>query len=182
MPFTTRAAREIVAAKAVEYVQSKLTVGASNIDNPHALAQARVVEARNFTVGGTSELFGKAKLFQIASSAVKSHAGNCGEQAAVAFKYLYDLGIFPLDYVSSTREDHAWLVIGRPSGTDIKRPEHWGDDWVVCDPWNVAQGQPGVVSDADEYEDIYDAYYVALQVRSTSSAVGGVAKSAESPF
>lgn len=62
--------------------------------------------------------------------------GNCAEHAAVAFVYLEDKKIVPIDYLGSVTDgDHAFIVIGRAHGskkTDIKT---WGSRAVVCDPY-----------------------------------------------
>jgi hypothetical protein len=56
--------------------------------------------------------------------------------AAVAFMFLYDKGIFPIDYMSGTNVDHAFVVIGRKAGSDEGDPKTSGDSAVVCDPCN----------------------------------------------
>jgi hypothetical protein len=62
--------------------------------------------------------------------------GNCGEQAAVAFVYLKDAGVRPLDYmVYKEPGDHAFVVIGRAANSVESDYTTWGDDAVVCDPW-----------------------------------------------
>ncbi len=62
-------------------------------------------------------------------------AGNCGEQAAVAFKYLENHGIRPLDYVCFRTRDHAFVILG--SSVPIRQTnfKEWSTEGVVCDPW-----------------------------------------------
>ncbi|HEY8558925.1 MAG TPA: hypothetical protein VIL74_00880 [Pyrinomonadaceae bacterium] len=74
------------------------------------------------------------RMRQIANITVKTKAGNCNEQSIVAFVDLYDLGIRPLAWVYTGNERHAFVLIGRASGTG-PNPANWGDDCVVCDPW-----------------------------------------------
>lgn len=61
---------------------------------------------------------------------------NCGEFAAVAFVYLYDLGVRPLDYMSLVGQDHAFVVLGRKKG-DPTTAAKWGPSAVVCDAWGA---------------------------------------------
>jgi hypothetical protein len=72
----------------------------------------------------------------VAEYAGKNGCGNCGENAILAFMYLYDLGVRPLDNMA-VDQDHAFVVIGRKPG-DVNDFATWGPVAVVCDPW--AQG------------------------------------------
>src|SRR5438105_29150 len=54
-----------------------------------------------------------------AAKAADLGCGNCGEQAAVAFMYLKDAGVRPLDLMAyQDPGDHAFVVIGRVEGSD----------------------------------------------------------------
>jgi hypothetical protein len=85
--------------------------------------------------------------------------GNCGEQAARVFMFLYDLGLRPLDYVIAlpARVDHAFVVLGREyDTTDWTK---WGKSAVVCDPW--AEGllkSKSYDRNGGAYGDFYSAY------------------------
>jgi hypothetical protein len=70
-----------------------------------------------------------------AREAVQGRAGNCDDQSCVAFVYLLDNKVRPLDWMHLTNKKHSFVLIGRDdtSGTD---PAGWGEDVVVCDPWN----------------------------------------------
>ena len=83
--------------------------------------------------------------------AVGLGAGVCGEQADVAFCYLYDQGIRNMGYVNLWDDDeerlnHAFVVLGLPADFDEIRltesfepgaaPDIWGNNAVICDPWN----------------------------------------------
>lgn len=70
----------------------------------------------------------------VAEAAKTNKCGNCGENSAVAFMWLYDQGVRPLDWMNLGSADHAFVVIGRKPGraADWKG---WGKDAVVCDPW-----------------------------------------------
>lgn len=71
-----------------------------------------------------------------AAESRKQGCANCGEFAAVAFVYLLDLGVRPLDYMSLKGQDHAFVVIGRKAG-DPSKASNWGPFAVVCDPWGA---------------------------------------------
>ena len=63
-------------------------------------------------------------------------AGNCGEQAAVAYVYLYHQGVRPLEYVTLANGGHVFVLIGREAGSSLSDYKAWGDEAVVCDPWD----------------------------------------------
>jgi hypothetical protein len=69
-----------------------------------------------------------------AETAAIFECGNCGERASVAYRYLYQLGVRPLDYMAKIHGDHAFVVIGRVAKSGTK-PIDWGPEAVVCDPW-----------------------------------------------
>jgi len=71
-----------------------------------------------------------------ANEAKRTRRGNCGENAALTFLFLYDMGVRPIEKVNSS-EDHGFVVIGRRNA-DINDFETWGPDAVVADSW--AQG------------------------------------------
>ena len=87
----------------------------------------------------------------MAATAVKAGIGNCGETAAVAMVELVGLGVNePIEYVyvvdgvtMNAVVPHVFAVIGRSGGgqesdwgADIGLPSTWGNDAVVCDPWD----------------------------------------------
>lgn len=72
----------------------------------------------------------------IAAKAKKNGCGNCGENSVVAFMFLYDMGVRPLDRMTA-HADHEFVVIGRKAGP-VNDWKKWGPEAVVCDPW--AQG------------------------------------------
>ncbi|MFT5548113.1 MAG: hypothetical protein ACI9CO_000025 [Candidatus Azotimanducaceae bacterium] len=60
-----------------------------------------------------------------AKIAMAGHAGNCGENAAVAFAYLYVNGVHPIAIGSYDVADHAFVLVGND-----------GNNWLsICDPW-----------------------------------------------
>jgi len=62
--------------------------------------------------------------------------GNCGEQSAIAFMFLYEAGFHPLDRMRRTFADHAFVVIGRVKGSNPEDYRTWGESAVVVDPWD----------------------------------------------
>jgi hypothetical protein len=84
------------------------------------------------------------QLRDLAVLARQQHVGNCTEQVAVAFEFLQDRKVSPLDFMiqEPRRLDHVFLVIGRTqveknkTEWDIDKPPPWGPDAVVCDPWS----------------------------------------------
>lgn len=65
-------------------------------------------------------------------------AGNCGENAAVAFIWLYLNRplIRPLDYCNQPSGDHGCVVLGSPIAPLIGNHEEWWTEAVVCDPFH----------------------------------------------
>jgi hypothetical protein len=151
------------AQNAVQYVRSKLQIGASN----KGLAGGAYVGSMTIAAAASSKAaIAVQSAFQkvdprvacvsaqrsaqgfrfrqgidyqwikaIAAGAATSGCGNCGEQAALAFDYLLQRHIRPLDYMYRTDGDHAFVLIGRDRRTDVTRPQTWSSDVVVCDPW-----------------------------------------------
>lgn len=76
-----------------------------------------------------------AKMRIIADEVKKQRCGNCGEFSVLAFMYLYDKGVRPLDWMSLVGGDHAFVLIGRQSKSDANNVLTWGKNAAVCDPW-----------------------------------------------
>lgn len=139
-------ARNLGAAKmAVTYVQSKMDIGASNKIGIGMIAKA-------MCAGGTfnkGELRSKVDqdLAQISSPSWRDvlylsadwaklyGCGNCGEQSALAFVYLKQQGILPLDWMQIGNFKHAFVIIGRNGDSDPSDFNTWSKSSVVCDPW-----------------------------------------------
>lgn len=71
----------------------------------------------------------------VAASGRKAKCGNCGELSALAFIFLYDNGVRPLDWMEIKNGDHNFVLIGRKKTRDITDPRTWGARCVVSDPW-----------------------------------------------
>ena len=118
---------------------------------------------------------------RLARAAETCGAGQSGEHAAVAFAYLLQRGVRPLHYMHSVGREHAFVVVGRKAPerqveredleddqvggllvtpnepeSDIK-PESWGADAAICDPWTgVAYRQPELIN-SEYYHDYFPA-------------------------
>lgn len=78
---------------------------------------------------------GKLSVEKIALDAERNGCGNCGEQSASAWVFLWKKGVRPLDWMHFTNGDHAFVVVGRANGSNVNDPSSWGATAVVCDPW-----------------------------------------------
>ena len=62
--------------------------------------------------------------------------GNCYEQALLALDYVINEAPQVSAEIYCIRGgDHCFLVIGREKNSDPDRPETWGDQAYICDPW-----------------------------------------------
>ena len=77
---------------------------------------------------------------------ITAGVGNCSEQALVAFNYLEAIDpVRPIDYMIFSNRgggyDHAWVVIGREGGSQLRWLATWGAEAVWCDPWQGDEGR-----------------------------------------
>lgn len=131
----------------VKYVEGKMDIGASNKFRPGLLAAAMCVgwggspgKMRQDVDKDLEKVPGGGENWeqriQIEAQNAKSWGcGNCGEQASIAFVHLRDNGIRPLDYYYTDDYKHAFVVVGRNSGTDKSDFTKWNAEAVICDPW-----------------------------------------------
>jgi hypothetical protein len=93
-------------------------------------AQVHVARTAKRTPALTLEVV----IAQWAIAAIRAKAGNCGENAAVAFCLLHCWRVGPIAYCSSSHGDHAFVAIGGPG------------DSIICDPWAYSEerGHSGV--------------------------------------
>ncbi len=124
--------------QAVYYVQSKLSYGATNrvealyMGNIPRFGWMRMENMLNIIFADMPTYIERT-----AEIAKKWEVGNCMEQAAIAFDYLLkNTRARPLDYMSRTDINHAFVAIGRSETSNISDYKTWGDGCVVCDPWN----------------------------------------------
>jgi hypothetical protein len=96
-----------------------------------------------------------------AEHAKEGGCGNCGENSMLAFIFLWDMAVRPLDWMEVDK-DHQFVVIGRLDGLSYEWAK-WGPDAVICDPWG--QGL--------ERGDISIGTYPATQFESKMTAMVG---------
>lgn len=130
-----------LASETVRYVANRMTIGASNrIESYYSgmLAPLLCVTAiRSVRYGSEGSI--EHQIMAAAGKAEATGCGNCGEQAAIAYKHLVKrLLASPVDYMHRTTADHAFVVIGRVERSDPADPQTWGPDAAVCDPWDKA--------------------------------------------
>jgi hypothetical protein len=140
------------AAIAVNYVKSKVVLGAANKGYDQlttvglvnlGLLGGRVFNNISYVVeGGDNDSIQEA--LRTAAYAKAFGAGNCTEQSAVAFSYLYEQEVRPIDWMGHS--GHMFVIVGREDKGNISsRPETWNAEAYVCDPWK------SIVYPAKEY-------------------------------
>lgn len=78
------------------------------------------------------------RLMQIEEElAINEGLGKCSSHCAIAFQFLFNEGVRPLDAMvaPSYFKCHTFVVIGRVSGSTITDPSTWGQASVICDAW-----------------------------------------------
>ena len=127
------------AEDAVDYVHGKLTIGSSNKPRQilasigQSILCVAAIRSVDIATGEREPMMGEIR--QAAAKAEHVGCGNCGESAALAFVYLAERHVRPLDYMVDVDADHAFVVIGRAKASKPEDPNTWGRDAVVCDPW-----------------------------------------------
>jgi hypothetical protein len=98
---------------------------------PSASQQMAEVRARQ---GGYIDMLDVLRIE--ADMAKVKKRGNCDENSALTFMYLYEMGVRPIERFLCDA-DHNFVVIGR-NDVDPNDYANWGNTCVVADPW--AQG------------------------------------------
>lgn len=148
---TRRDALLSLAREAVKYAQTHISLGPTNsfVWNlgtapmlPYRLYKREQQKSRSdeLTVRytrakGLATIDPDSFIRAMAQSAREFRIGNCGEHAALAFEYLREKGVRPLDYVVFRNGDHAFVVLNRKAGTDMADLSAWLPEAVLCDPW-----------------------------------------------
>jgi hypothetical protein len=135
-----------MASLAVKATRAALHRGASN--RPEMWEKYGLYDPRSATSGLSMYLcvirarknvpskFTIAALRQMARQADEQDCGNCGENAAFAYIYLYNKGVRPICMVNRGDTDHAFVVLGQQPVWIEHDYTTWGDSCVVCDPWD----------------------------------------------
>jgi hypothetical protein len=150
----------IVHAKAaVQYVKSYMKVGAANkasdiigsrLGSPIAVSDMRG-EADSLMYDGDSWLAfrGPHNKVDVRAWLAKEHgAGNCGEQSALAFVYLRERGVFPLDWCQFLKphRDHAFVILNAKAEIRSNNFSEWSKGAVLCDPWGGRVEEAGCLA------------------------------------
>lgn len=88
------------------------------------------------------------KIEILAEAGRRGMSGNCSEMAAIAFVFLRDRGVRPLDFMHFLGKDHAFVILGRPAGTDVSDFSSWADKSIVCDAY---RGEAGVARKLEDW-------------------------------
>ena len=132
----------LLAFSAIKNVKRDLTYGAANRPDSTDIAKNKLWYARFYArffytfysgFGIWPTPFGLAKTKAITGKLYG--VGNCGEQASMAFFYLCERHVQSLELMFINNGDHAFVVLGRKSDSNISDYTTWGEHAVVCDPW-----------------------------------------------
>jgi len=124
--------------------------------NPNIVADATGAAGRSTTQYGYDALLAQGDaadyhtwIKAMSWAARFEGAGNCGELAAIAYTYLEDQGVHPLDYMVFTAPsyDHVWVIIDRAAGSNVLDLSTWGETAVWCDPWQLREGRVYSIQD-----------------------------------
>jgi hypothetical protein len=63
--------------------------------------------------------------------------------AAIAFLFLRDRGVRPLDFMCFNGKDHAFVILGRPASSTAGDFSSWAEQSVACDP---LRGDSGIAT------------------------------------
>jgi hypothetical protein len=104
------------------YVQEDKLMKAMGVPEPNAAP-------------GNWDTYGLQYIEAMSLAAQNMGAGNCGEQAAIAFMYLYHQKVRPIDYMQAYPRN-AFVVVG----ASVRPTRHNFKEWatgaaMLCDPW-----------------------------------------------
>lgn len=135
-----------IAKKANDYSRDLIREGTTQLQNNvydlnkqlalrHALTEIREASRQSdffLDVDNTIRLFE-----QRVADCKKFSIGNCYELALMALDYMIrEHPDINSEVYHIKGGDHAFLVIGRDINSDPIRPETWGKDAYICDPWS----------------------------------------------
>lgn len=130
------------ATLAINFVERAMTIGAQNklsdVISSFGKSLICVAAGRSVDIAVPAKEGFPSWIREASAKARQLGCGNCGEQAAIAFCYLFDNGFRPIDYMARTNADHAFVVIGRTSDSNrtTSKIHTWNKEAVVCDPWH----------------------------------------------
>lgn len=169
----------LAAERALAHVRRMVKFGAANqADNPLQAKALRALLDARADLYVDAATFNKPLTTSAIALAAKSYgAGNCGNQACVALKFLTQMGAYPLDMMFDPNNDHNFVVIGRVAGSNAQDATTWGPEAVVCDPWSGIFGRPNSAAVAAMLQD-FDDYDSQFRVNRPAT----VSASKESPL
>lgn len=134
------------AKNAVRHCQSAVRYRGINtpvgpIRHPFEFNNLLLAGVANFVVGRVMDAYMPPAnrpdfIKRIAMLGRVSQTGNCSELSGIAYEYLDNEGIYPLDYFAVWRGSwtHAFLILNRDPSIPIKDFKKWSEYAIVCDP------------------------------------------------
>lgn len=138
---------EQVAKRACAYARTYILLGTTQlINNTYPLAKKRslskaVYDLRNACNENSLFLLeidlAIKNFYQTIELCKKYSLGNCYELALMALDYVvHNASEVDAEVYQIKGGDHVFLVIGRPEKSHINKPETWGNEAYICDPWS----------------------------------------------
>jgi hypothetical protein len=149
-----------LALQAVKYAQKVMDIGSDNrlpqaywgfparkmcVTEMRDHVEKELAELRRLRLQMKQDVGWKDQLEASASWAKLMGCGNCGEYSALAFVYLRDvLKARPLDWMEYNNMQHAFVIVGRDSGTaptasnELFYPPaigKWNTSCIMCDAY-----------------------------------------------
>ncbi|HVE43915.1 MAG TPA: hypothetical protein VNC84_02115 [Gammaproteobacteria bacterium] len=135
-----------IAKSACEYARKSIIAGSTQIQNSDFDEAKRVAltkgikDLRAFRKEASESRIesdaGIEFFYANIATCKKFSLGNCSEMALMALDYVLSHAPEVNAEVYRIAEgDHAFLMIGRIEGSDPTKPETWGGDAYICDPW-----------------------------------------------
>ncbi|ETO92365.1 Uncharacterised protein [Legionella longbeachae] len=146
MPFPEQVDNHTLARLANHYARFQIREGTSQLQNN--LYDIDKQAALNKALADIRQAFAKEDFFLNIETTItrfekriadckKFSIGNCHELALMALDYMIrNQPNVHAEVYSIEGGDHAFLVIGRKIDSDPEKPETWGDEAYICDPWS----------------------------------------------
>ncbi len=109
-------------------------------------------------VGGRAPTF-EQQMERSLAVARELQVGNCGIKSLMAYEHLRSRGVENLALITGSPKahmdgypvPHQFLVLGLDREADLSKPETWGENAVVVDPWyHLGDGEVGFALPAAE--------------------------------
>lgn len=131
-----------------------LNTGGGWIRHPSEVVEKVVARVDSVVTGlvRSSEYKGKFSgehyINEVDKLARDTQTGNCSELAAVAFNYLKNTGIKPIDYFGVFRGswNHAFVILNRDASIPIGDFAKWSYSAILCDPLYDRAADAGYLS------------------------------------